>query len=195
MQRSLKNKFKDVKSEDWSATFGFYAVGLQILHLYKENFHLFSELKGDIFWMTIFILFAWRPQKCKTWWKRVLTVADGQQDVTLRSAPRGTTSGPCISLGKGGLLSGRRHSAMHRAQKGHLQCPTACGLSLLCQVPVFLHVFFVCLGLRLPGGESTSAQRRAPQQPPCTWVFRSKIKQLQTVTLSFFGNFVLKFWF
>lgn len=49
MQRSLKNKFKDVKSKDWSETFGFYAVGLQILNLYKENFHLFSELKGDIF--------------------------------------------------------------------------------------------------------------------------------------------------
>lgn len=116
---------------------------------------------------------------------RALTVADGQQDVTLCSALRGTTSGLCISRGRGGLLFERCHSAMRKAQRRHLPCPVACGLVLLCQVPVFLHVFFVCLGLRLPGGEPTFAQCKALQRPGCTWVSRSEIKQLQIVTLIF----------
>lgn len=116
---------------------------------------------------------------------RTLTMADGQQDATLCSAPRGTTSGLCILLGGGGLLFERCRSAVRRARKGHLPCPVVSGLALLCQVPVFLHVFFVCLGLRLPGGEPTSAQCKAPQRPGCTWVSRSEIKQLQIVTLIF----------
>lgn len=70
----------------------------------------------------------------------MLIVGNRQQDATLCSAPRGTTWGPSISLDKGGLLSERCHSAMHRARKGHLWCPTACGLSLLCQVPVLFCV-------------------------------------------------------
>lgn len=49
MQRSLKNKFKNVKSEGRSETFGFYQAGLQILHLYKESSHVLSEVKRDIF--------------------------------------------------------------------------------------------------------------------------------------------------
>lgn len=58
MQRSLKNKFKNVKNEGQSKTFRFYQVGLQIVHLYKENFNLLSEMKRDIFWMKVFIYFA-----------------------------------------------------------------------------------------------------------------------------------------
>ena len=116
---------------------------------------------------------------------RALAVADGQQDATLCSTTRGTTSGLCLSLGRGGLLSESCHGATCRAWRGQLPCPVACGLALLCQVPVFLHVFFVCLRSRLPGGEPASAQCRAPQRPGCTWVSRSEIKQLQIVSLVF----------
>lgn len=49
MQRSLKNKFKNVKSEGQSEPLGFYHVGLQILPLYKEHFHLLPEVERDIF--------------------------------------------------------------------------------------------------------------------------------------------------
>lgn len=87
--------------------------------------------------------------------------------------------------GRRGLLFERCRSTMRRARKGHLPCPVVSGLALLCQVPVFLRVFFVCLGLRLPGEEPTSAQCKAPQRPGCTWVSRSEIKQLQIVTLIF----------
>lgn len=50
------------------------------------------------------------------------------------------------------------------------------------------------LGLRLPGEEPTPALHKAPRRPGCTWVSRSKIKQLQIVTL-IFGNFMQKFCF
>lgn len=114
-----------------------------------------------------------------------INVADVQQDVTPCSKPRGTASGLCISPGAGGSLFEKCHSAMSRAGRGHSHIPLPCGLALLCQVLVFLHVFFVCLGLSVPGGELTSVQCKAPQRPGCTWLSRREIEQLQIVALIF----------
>lgn len=95
------------------------------------------------------------------------------------------------------------HGATHGAGSGRLPLCVSPSVSRCMQLVTsppraYFSPCLLCLpyhlGLRLPGEEPTPALRKAPLRPSCTWVSRSKIKQLQIVTL-IFGNFMQKFCF
>lgn len=71
---------------------------------------------------------------------------------------------------------------------------TTCQSSTNCLCSLCSLCLPYCLGSVLPGEQPTPLLCRAPWRPGCTCVSRSKMKQLQIVTLVF-GNFMQKFCF